>query len=319
MKIDKNNKSMKTCTQRCKLRIKDSCLKFRKSFLPKKRFLYFLGIDVVFFGIIYFAYKFLFIYLMGGLERITQGMTSAEIQQLFSTATENAQILAADLVGFIFLALFLIILFLLFTLFLFSASRKYMWDLVLSKKQKDVQKKFGKLALAKKNFRWAGFVILTIPVILGSSVILLSLKTALIYLIAFIFKTIISQDVLGLINNILTFFVLVIILQWWFSACLNFTLVPKVWASVGEAFALFKKRWLRIINGAICQSLVFIIVNFVVVYSLSKLLAGQFVLSQMAQTLILLLFLAWSRNYFVQNIVNEKEQDKANHIVEESS
>ncbi len=259
------------------------------SFKLKKEYWHTLLIDTGFLAVIGLI-VFLFGYLIKRKsEVISQGQSIEQIQQmLLSMQPEQAQAFSANLQGFVATFVIGAIVILVGGLFLYSLSRKLIWDYLLKKKVK------------KTYWRWNLLnLVLIIPV-----VIYLFAFGIIRLLLGYLVSLFNSQIVLNIFYGLANLFLLFILFIFVFLVYYSFAKEYKVWESIGKAFNLIKIKWksiwpmfLLITGTAIVLSLILWPIGKLLVYQPSLLIGINLVIS--------LLFCVWMRIYTFKTIKNQ--------------
>lgn len=234
---------------------------------------------------------------------VMQGKTAEQIKEMIASSAVESTPFMHNLTSFLIFVIGGIILLSLLTFLAFSLTQAAIWNHLLGKK------------LTGKNYwRWNLLHLTLIIPLLFYLVIFLVFKLIFGSLFKFIislFSTFYFQhislmsSVLKILNNMVTFYLIVILFLFVFLIYFRFTQEYKVWFSIGEGFALFKKHFKAFFRVAFYGFFVMLIAGLLVIpiqlYILEPFLAIGL------QLVIVFGYLAWLRIYFYNECLNEKK------------
>lgn len=261
------------------------CLKkYLDSFRLKKEHAYTLVVDACFWMLMIVSAILFSSLLQKKAGPLIKGQSPEQFQEMLLTmAPEQAQAFLSNLQGLVVMFAVGTIILLVGGLFLFSLSRKLIWD-------KLVHNKFDK----KKYWRWNLLnLVLVIPIIIFA--LIFGLFRIIFGYLFSLFK---SQMVLDAFYNLFNLAALLILLVFVFLTYYSFSHKYRVWDSIGSAFELLKKKkiWVTFF-WALATVIILAVLSWPLAY-----LFRQSTIMITVNAVISVLFVVWLRVYLVQTV-----------------
>jgi len=259
--------------------------------------------DFLFFGFFMILFSWFNSAVQSQSMIVMQGKTAEQIKEMIASSAVESAPFMHNLTSFLIFVIAGIILLSVLTFLAFSLTQAGIWNQLLGKK------------LSGKNYwKWNLLHLTLVIPLLFYLVIFLVLKL----IFGSVFKFIISlfstfyfqhisfmSSLLSTLNNMVTFYLLVTLFLFIFLIYYRFTQEYKVWFSIGEGFALFKKHckaFFRVtFYGFITMLIAGLLVIPIQLYIFEPFLAIGL------QLVIVLWFLAWLRIYFFNECLKEKK------------
>lgn len=247
------------------------------SFKLKKLFLHTFLADLITFGFISFIITFYSGLTDQKFIKLLNGQTPEQVKELMISNPEQFLPIAKQLQSVVFSSIFWAVIIFVGCFFLYTYSRKYIWEKIES--GNEPLRKWSLLNLS-----------LIIPLIIF--LILLAItKLIIFFLMQGIFFGINTGAVSSIIDNLLNFLLVLILVIFIFTCYRTFNHKGKIWESIGNGFDKLKhikKNGIKIIFGAFTALVITAIL--ILTRTISSLIL-PFILSSF--------FLSWFRLYYV--------------------
>lgn len=266
------------------------------SFKLKKNFIHIFLTDVVAFSLIFVLFFWFSKYLQNKSTQLMQGRTAEEVQKLLvSSNPEQILPFLLEVRSFLLIALLFLIVLIAASLFIFSYSRAMIWHNLLKRK-------------LNKHWRWNLLNIsLIVPLaIFGFAYLIVKLITALF--VSLIFKFIpgfsvsypqFVQGVYSVVNNIVSFYLILLMVVLIFLIYQQFTFRYRIWDSIGESFKLLKKKLKPILKLVFLAMLTALVLTLVLL-PLKKFIIHLPMVYGLVNLVIAAIYFAWLRLYVLR-------------------
>jgi hypothetical protein len=257
-----------------------------------------LAIDVVSIAIIIFLGTMLNYFLVGLLLKATGGTGGNQLVTILQSMTSEELAAVTDaLRTFLYMLIGGFLLYGLVSLSIMGYSRYLVWQKVFSNQMHNKK-------LFKQIFSWIKLIIVTtiiaiIGLLIGYFIIIIFIQ--LLFLIIHLFYYFDSTQVSLVIQQILTVFLIAIVLHTIYSFFHYFTHNNKVWKSIGLGFVHFWKTKGRIALRCLFQAISFVVIVLLVGFILTRLFNAYLWIPKI-QWGLYALFLSWTRWYFVHTM-----------------
>ncbi len=192
-----------------------------------------------------------------------------------------------------------------FSLFLYSYAQALIWNYLQGRKvTKKTYWRWNALHLALLS-PLAGFAL-----VFALAKVLLGLLVNLIYSLVPVFyltHVLLMDKARVIINNVVTFYLLLIFLSLLFFIYWNFAEKYQVWSSLGLGFASFSRRWKKLLLPLFFAIIAASFLREILLYANKQLLYYPPLVSALANLLVAVLFLAWLRLYIVKPVAHESQ------------
>ena len=234
---------------------------------------------------------------------VMQGKTAEQIKEMIASSAAQSAPFMHYLTSFLIMVIGGILLLSLLTFLCFSLTQAAIWNHLLGQK------------LTRKNYwRWNLLhLVLVVPLLfyLLMFFIVKIIFGALFKFIVSFFSTFYFQNlslmtsILTFLNNMVSFFLVIVLLLLGFQIYFRFTKEYKVWYSIGDSFALFKKQWRAFFRVAFYGFITILVVGLLAIPI--QLYVFEPFLAIGLQLVLVLGYVAWLRIYFYHECLREKK------------
>jgi len=191
----------------------------------------------------------------------------------------------------------ILILGIFFLTYLYFNSREKVWSYFLKKHHK------------KLFFKFILFLILSFLILFVSFLIYLLIMSLLVLLVSTLTHN--NPNYISITRSLTLFVGYIFFLLLFYEFKHNFFKSTLIWSSIGKSFSNFWRNFKKIIKLMCVLVITLVIINFIVLSIIEKIFSQNSIVYLIFQSIIFILFLSWSRNYFYQTVKGDLKHHKS--------